>query len=97
VGGVSLLNLCLCAHPGDGTNAFVSVGFIAPDGEPLGVFGGLTFGFARTYYLTFGEHYGLDTRLNGPNNVGDLVPQSFAAPTSQHWIARPAAAFTIGL
>jgi hypothetical protein len=97
VGGVSLLNLCLCAHPGDGTNAYVSIGFIAPDGEPLGVFGGLSLGFARTYYLTFGAHYGLNTILNGPNRVGDLVPAQFAPPTSQSWILRPAAAFTIGL
>jgi hypothetical protein len=97
VAGVSLLNLCLCAHPGDGTNVYASFGFIAPDGEPLGVFGGLTLGFARTYYVSFGEHYGLDTRLLGPNTVGNLVPQTFVPPTAQHWIVRPAAAFTIGL
>jgi hypothetical protein len=97
IAGVSLMNLCLCAHPSDGTNAYLSFGFIAPDGEPLGAIGGLSLGFGRTYYFTFGEHYGIDTVLDGPNNVGDLVPANFAPPTSQHWILRPAAAFTIGL
>jgi hypothetical protein len=97
IAGVSLLNLCLCAHPGDGTSMYVTFGFIAPDSEPLGVIGGISLGFARTYYFTLGEHYGIDTQLDGPNNVGDLVPVNFAPPTSQHWILRPAAAFTIGL
>jgi hypothetical protein len=92
-----LLHLCLCAHPTDGTNLYVSFGFIAPDGEPLGVLGGLTLGFSHQYYFTFGEHYGINYQLNGPNRVGDLVPQNFGASTSQHWILRPAGAFTIGL
>jgi hypothetical protein len=97
IAGVSLLHLCLCDHPSDGVNAYFSFGFIAPDGEPLGVLGGLSIGFGHTYYLTFGEHYGLDTYLTGTNAVGSLVPALFAPSTAQHWILRPAAALTIGL
>lgn len=97
IAGISLLHLCLCDHPSDGVNAYFSFGFIAPDGEPLGVLGGLSVGFGHTYYLTFGEHYGLDTFLTGTNGVDTLVPAQFVPSTTQRWILRPAAALTIGL
>jgi hypothetical protein len=97
VAGISLLNLCLCQHPSDGVDVYLSFGLIAPDGQPLGVVGGITAGFTHRYYLTLAEHYGADNLLVGNNRVGTLVPQGFNITTRQQWIMRPAAALTLGL
>lgn len=97
IAGMSLLHLCLCDHPYDGVNLYITLGLVAPDGQPLGIITGISAGFAHRYYLTIAEHYGTDNVLVGNTGVGALVPQGYILTTRQQRIMRPTAALTIGL
>jgi hypothetical protein len=90
----ALTHWCVCGQRTEDPAAFGSVGVTTAGSNPIGVFAGLSGGFAQRFFLSVGGNYGYENQLDY-GYAGEFVPTSFKATTYHIYRIRWAAIFSV--